>query len=442
MDGGAAVPRATLSVLDGTAMMVGVVIGIGIFKTPPLVAAQVDSEAAFIAAWALGGLLTLIGALVYGELAAAFPDTGGEYHFLKRAFGQRLAFLFAWARISVIQTGAIAAVAFVFGDYAQQLLPLGPYGASFHAATALAALTLVNLLGTFPGKRAQNLFAALTLAAVLLIALAGLASAPAPPRPPAGGGERAAGLAMIFILLTYGGWNEAAYLSAEVRDPKRNMGRVLVLGTAAVAAVYLLVNLAYLHVLGLQALRDSQAVAADMMRAALGPGSALALSAAVCCAALSTLNASIFTGARIYHALGEDLASLRRLGAWNRSGNNPRTGLLVQSAVALALIGFGTFSHDGFQVMVEYTAPVFWLFLLLVGLGCFRLRGLGAASGEPFRGPLRLARPAVFSLTAAWLFYASLVHTGPGALLGLAVLLLGLPLLFLLQRHAGGSAAA
>lgn len=432
----AGAPRASLSVLDGAAMTVGIVIGIGIFKTPPLVAAQVGSEAAFIAAWLLGGALTLVGALVYAELAAAFPSTGGEYHFLKRAFGRRLAFLFAWARISVIQTGAIAAVAFVFGDYAQQLHALGPRGASLYAAAALAILTLVNLRGTFPGKHAQNLLAALTLLAVLLIALAGLAgSAPPPPAPPPNCGNNAAGLAMVFILLTYGGWNEAAYLSAEVRDPQRNMVRVLLLGTTAVAAAYLLINLAYLHVLGLQALRESEAVAADMMRAAVGPGSALFLSAAICCAALSTLNATIFTGARLYHALGEDLAPLRRLGAWNRDGNNPRLAILAQSAVALALLVFGSFAHDGFRAMVEYTAPVFWFFLLLVGLARFRLRRLPTAGGRPFGGWRRPALALLFCLTSAYLLYASLAYTGRGALLGIGVLIAGLPLLKLLQRR-------
>jgi amino acid transporter len=246
---------------------------------------------------------------------------------------------------------------------------------------------------------------------------------------------------MIFILLTYGGWNETAYLSAEVRDPRRNMGRVLVLGTAAIVAAYLLVNLAYLHVLGLPALRASEAVAADMMRSTVGREGALALSAAVCCAAVSTLNGTIFTGARTYHALGEGVPALGRLGLWHDAGNNPRTAILLQTAIALALIAFGAFARDGFEAMVEYTAPVFWLFLLLVGIGCFVLRRREPAGTRPFRRRRQLLQPVLFCLTSAWLFYSSLAYSGLGALVGIAMLALGMPLLMLVRRsNAAGPA--
>lgn len=437
-------PRASLSVLDGVAMMVGIVIGIGIFKTPSLVAANVGSEWGFLGAWILGGAITLVGALVYGELASAYPSTGGEYHFLKRAFGQPLGFLFAWARISVIQTGAIAAVAFVFGDYAQQIHSLGSFSGPIYAGIALAVLTLVNLVGTAPGKTAQNVFALLTLLTLVAVAVAGLSATGLPPAAPpaettAGTGSGALGLAMVFILLTYGGWNEAAYLSAEVRDGRRNMVRVLVLSTFIVISAYVLINLAYLHVLGLPALRQSNAVAADMMRRAVGNGGTVLLSAAVCCASISTLNATIFTGARIYHALGEDLAPLRRLGLWNGEGNNPRNAVLMQSGIAAGLILFGALTHDGFQAMVEYTAPVFWFFLLLVGISCF-VRRRGGGGTEPFRTPLQRLKPALFSLTCAYLLYASLAYTGWGALVGIAVLLLGIPLLLLVRRRQGETA--
>ncbi|THF60652.1 APC family permease [Pseudothauera rhizosphaerae] len=438
---GAGQPRASLSVIDGVAIMVGIVVGIGIFKTPPLVAASVGSEAAFIGAWLAGGAITLAGALVYAELAAAYPGTGGEYHFLVRAFGQSTGFLFAWARISVIQTGAIAAVAFVFGDYAQQIHGLGHRGAAIYAALALVLLTLLNLAGTFHGKRVQTLFTAITLLAVLAVALAGLvgsAGAAAPEQAAADSpavGSGAPGLALVFILLTYGGWNEAAYLSAEVRDLRRDMVRILVFGTLAVTGVYVLVNLAFLQALGLQALRTSEAVGADVMRHALGAEAALALSAVICCAALSTLNGTIFTGARIYHALGQDMPPLRALGLWNGRGNNPRVAILVQSAVALVLIGFGAVMQDGFRAMVEYTAPVFWFFLLLVGIAYFVLRRRDAGRERPFRAPWYPLKPALFCAACAWLLYSSLVYTGLGALVGVAVLLLGVPFLVLVRRR-------
>lgn len=435
-------PRASLSVFDGVAIMVGIVIGIGIFKTPPLVAASVGSEAAFIGAWLIGGAITLAGALVYAELAAAYPGTGGEYHFLARAFGRSTGFLFAWARISVIQTGAIAAVAFVFGDYAQQIHALGPHGAALYAALALLLLTALNVIGTFHGKRAQTLLTVLTVLALLAVAVVGLSS-PSLAAEPQGGGaalstqvaSSAPGLALVFILLTYGGWNEAAYLSAEVRDVRRDMVRILVFGTLAIAGVYVLVNLAFLQVLGFEALRTSEAVGADMMRRALGEEAALLISAVICCAAISTLNATIFTGARVYHALGEDVPPLRALGLWSSRGNNPRVAILVQSAIALALVGLGAVTQDGFRAMVEYTAPVFWLFLLLVGIAYFVLRRRDAGLERPFRAPLYPLKPALFCLACAYLLYSSLVYTGAGALLGVAVLLLGVPLLILLRRH-------
>jgi amino acid transporter len=444
------VPRASLSVFDGVAIMVGIVVGIGIFKTPPLVAANVGSETAFIGVWLLGGVITLAGALVYAELAATYPSTGGEYHFLARAFGQSTGFLFAWARISVIQTGAIAAVAFVFGDYAQQIHSLGPAGAALYAGIVLIGLTLLNVAGTFHSKRAQNLFTTLTVLAMLAVALVGLtatsAAAPGEPAPAAplvassAGAGGTPGLAMIFILLTYGGWNEAAYLSAEVRDTRRDMVRVLVFGTAAIVTVYVLVNMAFLQVLGLEALRGSDAVGADMMRRALGDEAAVLLSAVICCTAISTLNATIFTGARVYHALGADMLPLRALGRWNERGNHPRTAILVQSAIALALVAFGAFMKDGFQAMVEYTAPVFWLFLLLVGIAFFVLRRRDPHRERPFRTPLYPLKPALFCLTCAYLLYSSIAYTGLGALVGVAVLLLGVPLLLLVRRRQAAPA--
>jgi basic amino acid/polyamine antiporter, APA family len=438
-------PRASLSVLDGVAMVVGIVIGVGIFKTPQLVAANVGSEAAFIGAWVLGGVITLIGALVYAELATAHPSTGGEYRLLARAFGQTTGFLFAWARISVIQTGAIAAVAFVFGEYAQQMYSLGPFGTPIYAAAALGVLTLVNLAGTFRSKLAQNVLAGLTLLAVRAGACDGLTltGGPAPAPAPADStarGNGAFGLAMIFILLTYGGWNEAAYLSAEMRDTRRNMVRVLVFGTLVVAAVYLLINFAYLRALGLEGLRSSDAAAAEMMRRAAGEKGAWLLSAVICFAALSTLNATVFTGARVYHALGQDVPALRRLGRWDGDGNHPRNAILMQSAIALSLVGFGALAHDGFQAMVEYTAPVFWLFLLLVGLSYFVLRRREPERQLLLPKPLQVLLPVVFCLTCAYQLYSSIAYTGVGALAGVGILLLGLPLLVLVRRKQPAAA--
>lgn len=427
-------PRASLSVADGVAMLVGIVVGIGIFKTPQMVAANVDSEFGFVAAWLAGGVVTLVGALVYAELGSAYPSTGGEYAFLSRAFGRGVGLLFAWARLTVIQTGAIALVAFVFGDYAQRVLPLGRWGPTVYAASAIAAFTAVNFTGSPQGRGVQRLFTAVTVVAVLAIAALGLAGGPAQPPPSAQTDGGAAGLAMVFILLTYGGWNEAAYISGELRDVRRAIARVLVLGCGAVTLLYVIVNLAFLRTLGLEGLRASDAVAADAMHALLGGAGATVLALTVCCAALSTLNATIFTGARLYYAIGRDLPGLARFDRWDARGNTPANALLLQSAIALLLVGFGAATRGGFEAMVAYTAPVFWLFLLLVGVSLFVLRRRGAAEPGRFRVPFYPVTPLLFCLTCGYLLYASVVYAGLGSLVGVAVLALGLPLVLVRAR--------
>jgi len=431
-----ATPRARLTVLDAVALIVGIVFGIGIYKTPPLVAANVDSGLTFMALWVVGGFVTLVGALCYAELATAYPSAGGEYHFLSRAYGKSVAVLFAWARGTVVQTGAIALVAFVFGDYASQLLSLGPYSSSIYAAIAVLGLTAINLVGTAQGTRAQYLFTAVELTTIVVVLTAALfvdggremaAAAPAG----AGGTGGALGLAMVFVLLTYGGWNEAAYISAEMRDARHSIPRALVTATLVLVALYGLMNLAYLHALGLQGLRGSEAPAADLMRLTTGDIGAAVIGVTVCSAALSTLNATIFTGARVYYALGRDLPVLQRLGVWSERGGAPTNGFLVQGGIALALVLFGATTRDGFQAMVDYTAPVFWFFMLLVGIALIQLRRREPDLDRPFRVPLYPLTPLVFCATCAYLLYSSLVYTGYGALVGVAVLAIGAPLVWI-----------
>jgi len=422
-------PRASLSVTDGVLMIAGIIIGMGIFKSPQLVAMNVGSETAFIATWVAGGFATLVGALVYSELAAAYSSTGGEYRFLSRALGRPVALLFAWARTTVIQTGAIAAVAFVLGDYAQAVYPLGDYGPALYAAMALALLTGVNIYGTYESKTTQNIFSLALiagLAVIVVIAFTYGGGAATAPVAASSSNAGAIGLAMVFVLLTYGGWNEAAYLSADVKNVRRDMIRILIIGTALVTAIYVVVNIAFLHVLGLEGLRGSSTIASDVIRTGIGDSAAALTSALVCLAALSTINASIFTGARLYHALGDDL-NLSRLQTWNDRGNNPRNAILMQSAIAMALVLVGSMTRDGFTAMVEYTAPVFWSFLLLVGVSLMVLRRKDPDRERPFRVPLYPLTPILFCLICGYLMYSSLVYSGAGALVGLGVLLLGIP---------------
>jgi APA family basic amino acid/polyamine antiporter len=443
----AGAPRPTFGVLDACAMIVGVVIGAGIFKAPSIVAGSVANAEVFIALWVAGGLISLVGALCYAELGSAFPNAGGEYYFLNRAFGGWLSFLFAWARMSVVQTGAIAAIAFVFGDYATQLLPLGVKGSVIYAALAVIAITALNVLGTRQSRLLQNGVTIALVCAILMVIVAGFAfgGSVAPAAATAQSASSAplfSQLALIFILLTYGGWNEAAYLTAEIRDARRNIVRALVLGILVVTVIYVLLNLAYLNVLGLAGMKASQAVAADLMKATLGGGGVVVLSLIVIAASLSTLNATVFTGARTNYALGRDYSLFRALGVWKERSNTPVNALLVQGGVALVLVFLASFTPDGFETMVAYTAPAFWLFFLLTGISLFVLRRQQPLSDQPFRVPLYPLTPILFCLMCAYMLYSSANYAlskdpgSIGAQLGIGVLLLGLPLLWFARRSS------
>ncbi|WP_353171417.1 APC family permease [Paracandidimonas soli] len=436
-------PQPQLTVFDAVVIMVGMVVGIGIFRTPSIVASNVGSEWMFILAWVFGGLVTLVGALCYAELSAANPHAGGEYHFLSRAYGKACAMLFGWARCTVIQTGAIAAVAFILGDYLSLLAPLGPYGPALYAALAVAVLTAVNVIGTSHGKNLQIVVTLIEIGAVAAIILFGFfnSGGSAAPAAAAMAPEGAAlGMAMIFVLLTYGGWNEAAYLTGELNDAPRNIARVLVMGTLILVTLYVLANLALLSILGLDGIRASDAVAADMMRAVAGPAGEVTVTLAIVVAAISTLNATIFTGARVFYAMANDMTVMRWLGVWDGRGRTPANGLVAQGAIALALIGLGAFTRDGFKAMVDYTAPVFWFFLLMVGVSLFVLRRRHPDRVLPYRVPFYPVTPAIFCLMCLYMLYSSVMYTGTAGLMGLAVLAAGTPLL--LFRKTREAAAA
>jgi amino acid transporter len=439
----AAAPRPLLSVPDGVLLVVGMVVGAGIFKAPSIVAGNVPDALSFALVWIAGGIASLCGALVYTELSGRFPETGGEYRFLERAYGGGGSFVFAWSRMTVVQTGAIAAVAFVFGDYAQQVLPLGGAGNAIYAALGIMALTALNLAGTPQGKNLQKVLSALLLVALAAIALAGLVGAPAQdPLPGEHPGAGSLGLAMIFVLLTYGGWNEAAYIAGEVHEPRRNMLRILVGGIVAITALYLLVNLAYFNALGLHGMRTSDAVAAELMRRIAGEGGAIAIALVVCMAALTTMNAAILTGARTGYAFGRDFALFGFLGRWRERGSKPANALLAQGAIALVLVVAASFTRDGFSSMVAYTTPVFWTFFLLCGIALFVFRARQGAP-EGFRVPLYPVVPLVFCGTCAYMLYSSVnyvrfaVSFGGAVLAGIVVMVLGVPLyLYLSKRRA------
>ena len=436
-----AFPKQTLSVTDMIAVIVGVVIGTGIFMTPSMVAANTGRMDVFFLAWLAGGIISLIGALCYAELATAYPHTGGDYHYLMRAFGTKVGFLFVWSRMTVIQPGSIAMLAFVFGDYLSQILPLGPYGHFFYPALSIATLTAVNMTGTQKGKRTQNLLTAFKVIGLFSVVMVGMMASPTSslrvPIDP--NRQRSFGLAMVFVLLTFGGWNEAAYVSAELQEVRRNMVRALLWGLGIITAIYLLINVAYMRVLGLREMGQSEAVAADFMRRVLGQGGVKFISLLIIVSALGAINASILTGGRTNYTLGQDFSLFGFLGWWHGRLNTPTSALLFQGAIALVLVLFGTLVRQGFVTMVEYTAPVFWCFFLLVGLSLFMLRVKEPEVTRPFRVPLYPFTPFLFCMTCVYMLQSSVAYTGVGAFVGVGVLLAGVPLLLLTGgRHEEG----
>ncbi|GIK87162.1 MAG: amino acid transporter [Betaproteobacteria bacterium] len=409
----AGAPQPLLGRADAIAIIVGIVIGAGIFKTPSMVAGVTGDVGWLVVAWLLGAVVSLAGALCYAELATTYPHAGGDYHFLTRAWGRHASFLYAWARATVINTGAIALLAFVFGDYMQKVAPLGVAGGAVWGAAIVIALTAINIAGLKASAGTQKLLTVVEVLGLVAIGIAGFmapAAASAAPAfsssPPLG----LFGLAMVFVLLTYGGWNEAAYISAELRGGRRAIVSVIVWSLAIIAAVYLVVNLALLHGLGLKGLADSKAAGADVMQLVFGTAGAQALALFVAIAALTSINATMIVGARTNYAMGRDWTALRFMGGWHASRGTPVAAFVVQGAVALALVAFGALQHDGFEAMVEFTAPVFWGFLFLVGVALFILRAKDAGAERPFRVPLYPLTPIVFCAACAWLCYSSVTY--------------------------------
>jgi amino acid transporter len=415
------------------------VIGAGIFRTAPLAAANVPSEPWLLAIWLFGGLISLAGALCFAELAGAFPDTGGDYWFLRRAFGVRVGFLFAWSRFAVIHTGSMALVAFSFGDYLAQILHVGPYGSALAAAASIVALAALNLAGLRFGIGAQLRLVVVVVIGMSCLVGAGLwlvltdrsvqapLSALASPAPPL-----ALGSSLIYVFLAYGGWSDTATLSAEMRDT-RGITRALVLGMCAVTALYVLVNWAYVRGLSLAGLAASDAPAADLMRRAFGPFGELAIVAVVAVTSITLMNAILIAGARTTYAAARDTWALRHLGHWHVERGTPPGAIAAIAVVALALVGFGAYTRGGFSTMVDFLSPVYWLFLTLSGVALITLRRREPDAARPFRVPLYPVLPLVFVASSGYVFYASVAYVRLGAVVGMAVLAVGVALLVVLQ---------
>ncbi len=319
-------PQRLLSPLGAVAIIVGIVIGAGIFKTPSMVAGITGDLGWAISLWIAGALISMMGALCYAELATLYPHAGGDYHFLTRAYGKNVSFLYGWAKAMVINTGSIALLAFVFGDYMTKVLPLGANSSLYWALFIVIALTLINLIGIHASANLQTLLTILEVCGLLAIIIAGFGLFGNPPPPTENPSLFSntpqlgmLGLGMVFVLLTFGGWNESAYISAELKGNSKTIVSVIVISLLVITVIYLLVNLALINGLGLKALASSKAAPADLLGLVFGPLGEKLLGLFVAIAALTSINATMIVGARTNYAMGEDWDGLRKMAKWEAS---------------------------------------------------------------------------------------------------------------------------
>ena len=391
---------------------VAMVVGAGIFKSPAYVAGGTGSLEWMLAAWIFGGVLTLIAALCYAEMATAFPNAGGDYHFLKLAYGRQVAFLFAWARFAVINTGSMAMLGFVLGDYANDAFSLGPNGPAIYALSSILVLTVFNLRSLYSGASADYSLTGLEVMGLLIMFAAGvwltIQGAPATfPDAPGIAAPPDFGLAMVFVLLAFGGWSEIATMSSEVKDRQRGMLKALVVSVAVITLLYLMVNWAFWRGLGIQGLANSSAPAADLMRAAFGENTAFLIAVAIAIATITSINATIVVGARTTYAATHDFPALRAIGQWDDTRGIPTRAILFQSAIAVLLVGMGAASRDGFSTLVDYSAPVFWLFMCLSAVAVIVLRVKYPMVERPYRAPLFPLMPLLFLASALFVLWSS-----------------------------------
>jgi APA family basic amino acid/polyamine antiporter len=370
-----------LGLFDITMLVMGSVIGAGIFVVPHTVAALVPAPAPVLAAWVVGGLISMAGGLVYADLVRRRPYVGGQYAFLREAYHPALAFVYGWSLLWVIQSGAMAAVAVVFGTYFNQLLLLlgnaaAPGSDALIAALAIAAVTAVSCTGARAGSTAQNIFMGLKILAILMLVLCGLLAADA--RWSQLGGHEAPGdwppatafaAALVQVFFAYGGWHTTTFLAAEVRDPTRTLPRGLILGVTGVIVLYLGVSLACLRVLGAEELAVNTSPAATVMQRALGaPGAAL-LSAGVAVSALGFVSQASLTTPRVYYAMGRDGIFFRGVAWVHPRSRSPVVAVLLQGTFAMVLAVTRTFQEILNSVMcVEMT------FFALTALSLFVIR--------------------------------------------------------------------
>jgi APA family basic amino acid/polyamine antiporter len=439
--------RRALGPFDATMVVVGGIVGSGIFILPSVVAQRLPTSALVLLAWAVGGAIALAGAFAFAELATLFPRAGGEYTYLREAYPPVVAFLFGWASLVMIQGGGLAAVAITFAQYALRLLSLETGSAPLWAAAAIAIVALVNYVGVKSGSRLLNVLVILKIAALAALIGGGILlphratlppSAAAPAAAPSAG-IAAFGGALVPILFAYGGWQSVNLIAEETRDPRRTLPRALVAGTTLVVFIYLAANVVYLRMLTRPGLAATPTPAADAARLLFGPGADRLIAASIAISAFGFLDLTLLAQTRIYYAMGRDglfFASLARI---HPRFQTPALAILLQAVWGIVLVLTGTYAE-----LVDSVVFGDWIFFGLTVLGVFLFRRripLASREERAFRTPGYPWFPALF-LAAAALAVVSAIRTNPArSLVGTGLLAAGIPIyLFFARRRAPAEA--
>lgn len=434
-----------IGLFSGTMMVVGGIIGSGIFLNPAFVAQRVRTAGLTLAVWVVGGAIAMIGALVFAELGARRPVAGGGYVYLRDAYGRLPAFLYAWTLLLVIATGAIAAVAVTFATYTAALLGAGPAVRLPLALGAILLLSAVNFVGVRPGAVTQNIFTVLKLAALGFVIAAGLILAPpqtaTEPLAPLtrGGMPLAVGAALVPVLFSVGGWQQTNFVAEELIDPERNLPRALVAGVAIVVAVYLLANLAYLRALGMSGLATSTAPAADAMDALLGPSGRGLIAAGIAVSTFGFLNLVILVSPRVYQAMARDGLFFPSLGRLHPRYHTPTAAIVFQAAWAMLLTLTGRYGD-----LLDYVVFGDWIFFASITstLFVFRAREKRGPENSDVRFRMRgfPLGPVAFMIAALYVVVGSIASNPANALKGSALILAGVPVFLFWDGRTGGRA--
>lgn len=428
-----------LGLWSAVAVLVGSTIGSGIFRTPASVASKIDDVPLFLAAWVLGAVVALCGALTYAELAAAFPRSGGIYVFIREGFGALPAFLFGWAELLIIRPGAYGAIGITasaytlrtFGhDPGAMVLGLPVRGDQALGAVFILLVAAVNYFGIQRGAVIQNLSTAFKVAALGALILLGFAFGESHAAGPMLGQRATVGLspfllAMVAILWAYDGWADLAFVGGEVKDPQRNLPRALVIGTGMVVVLYLGANLVYLYLIPIQQMKQAELVAADVAQLLIGPAGIVAISAAVAVSTFGTLNGSMMTAPRIFFAMADDGLFPRAIARVDNRTGAPTAAIVLAATLGMVFVLIRTFTELAEQFIIGI-----WPFYALAVAAVFILRRKRPDLPRPYRTAGYPVVPLLFLGGSLFLLGNYLVSETASFVVDFAVILSGLPVYY------------